>query len=204
MWLYNSGSTSSRYQGQTYWCNGYNWTWDSSANDYYRWNGNTKVWLYGSNTPNPKPTDDPKNMFAGYNWYSGLIQGPKDEYWDNEARLLLDATYNIIYDISSQTTQAQMMWCALNMAGGQSVANVTNYCDYRQNAPTTDIKNRSLLSLAYDVVWRYRAENNGITDNGRVLPADYYYWQKTGTNLTFQKTQNGPNYQGGLKSPYQT
>ena len=114
-------------------------------------------------------------------------------------------TYPYIKDLTSQTSQAQMMWVALNIANGSDLSNATSaFSEFNASlnaANAKDSSGRSLMALAKDVLFRDKAERNKWSDNGRVLPSQYTYFSITGQKVTF-KTSDGTVYNNILKTPY--
>lgn len=206
----NTGNTTTTTTNSSITDGGYVWNWDASAQQYYRWDGSSKIWYNqwkSQQTTTNNNTVDARNMFTGYDWYKGVLTPPYDEWSEGQAKLLVQLTYEYVKNLQSQTAQAQMMWCALNIANGADLAKVTgSFPKYNANidaASAKDSQNRGLLALARDVMFRMKAENNAWTTNGRVLPAEYTYFSITGQSVTFS-TKAGATYNGNLKTPYTT
>lgn len=90
--------------------------------------------------------------------------------------------------ITGTCQKAATMWVALNRydAGFEdSIAEVVaaphQFAGYSKAHPVDD----ELLSLAYDVLERWSAEQRGSTDCGRIIPADYLWFVGDGKHNHF-------------------
>lgn len=161
---------------------------------------------YNYNNYNPYPNYNYNNYnyynYSSYNYYSGIL----DVYDANtEAQALVLARIMNFYGhgAMSQTTQAAIGWAVMNsvdITGGKAdVCTVAPnyYYDYSNNV--TDDFGRSLLPLARDVLFRWKAGRAGIGSNGRVLPSGYWCIFSNGVNVTF-----GTNASAGSGSDIST
>ncbi|MBR2831253.1 hypothetical protein IKE83_02745 [Candidatus Saccharibacteria bacterium] len=192
------------YAPETTTRNGYTYFRDSGTSSWYRYDGNSnRVYDYDTYSYDTGTTYS-YNYLSGYNWYSGQIS-PSDSSLDEEAYVLARMAYPYVKNEQSMTRQAACMWTFVNAAGNGNVSNVTGlFLNYSPSNPVTDNYNRSLLTLARDVLFRRQAERNNWTQNGRVLPSDYcYIWQSDTTGkCEFRTTENGANWSFTLRSPY--
>lgn len=92
--------------------------------------------------------------------------------------------------VSPEARQAAVLWCVLNRLDngsyGDSIVEVVtapNQFAYDPQAPVTD----DLLWLANDVLTRWSMEQNGETNVGRTLPADYFFFLGDGEENHFRK-----------------
>ena len=185
---------------------GYVWQWDASAQQYYRWNGSSKIW-YNQWKSQQTTTNDSRNLFAGVNWYSGLLKPAYDAELDREARQLLCLTGDYVKNLESQTTQGDFMKLANNIANGADLSSASgSFPKYNANfnANTKDVKGRSLYDLAYDQAYRMKGVRNGVSDVGFRLPSQYTYFSVTGQTVQF-KDKNGNIWNStGVRSPFST
>lgn len=86
-------------------------------------------------------------------------------------------------EISGTCQKAATMWVACNRydaGAGDSIVEIVaaphQFAGYAADNPLDD----ELLALAYDVLERWNMEQNGGTDVGRVLPADYLWFTGDG------------------------
>lgn len=128
------------------------------------------------------------------------------------ARTLYNETQVVFWNgtkwgVSYRARQAAVAWIALNRydAGnfGETLTDILSapgqfaYTDY---APVTE----DMLALAADVIDRWIQEKQGKDDAGRVIPADYFYFDGDGRENTFRKTstRGGETWDWTLPDPY--
>lgn len=102
--------------------------------------------------------------------------------------------------------QAAVVWCILNRLDSyrwpNTIAEVVIPVQfaYHEDAPVTE----DLYDLCMDVCLRWWAEQNGAKDVGRVLPADYFFFEGDGLANHFRKTweKTGEEWDWSLPDPY--
>jgi hypothetical protein len=96
----------------------------------------------------------------------------------------------------TKTEQAACMWCALNRvdAGYGDLSAVVTHSSFYGYKASNPIR-QDLLDLAYDVLCRWYAEKDGVTNSGRVLAKGYCWFYGDGKHNYFRN---------GYKSPYDT
>lgn len=113
------------------------------------------------------------------------------------------------YGVTYQARQAAVAWVALNRydaAGGtKTLADILTapyQFVWEENAPVTD----QMMALAQDVVARWRQEQQGESDVGRTIPADYLYFDGDGRENYFRKNykDTGEYWDWSLPDPYQS
>lgn len=109
----------------------------------------------------------------------------------------------------STTEQAAVAWCILNRVDDTSglwpddiigvVTQEHQFAGYSQEHPVLP----ELYDLAMDVLERWQREKTGETDVGRVLPAEYFYFQGDGQHNYFrQEFEGGRVWDWRLKTPH--
>lgn len=174
-------------------CDNYNW------NNNWNWNNN--------NWNNCNWNNNYNNGYNNYNYYGGILD-VYDGSTEDQATVLARIINIYAHGVASQTAQAAVGWSVLNSADasgrGANVCTVAgNFC-YDYNANLTDDFGRNLLPLARDLIFRWKAGRAGVSNNGRVLPGNYYYVVSTGTMVALS---TGPNGTGSVwnfsyKTPY--
>lgn len=110
----------------------------------------------------------------------------------------------------STTEQAAVVWCILNRVDDESglwpddiigvVTQESQFIGYSPEHPVLP----ELYDLAMDVLGRWQLEKDGEIDVGRVLPADYCYFQGDGKHNYFrQEFEDGPVWDWGMETPYE-
>lgn len=110
----------------------------------------------------------------------------------------------------STTEQAAVVWCVLNRVDDESglwpddiisvVTQPAQFCGYDPENPVLP----ELYSLAEDVLDRWRNEHMGIENLGRVLPAEYTYFDGDGVHNYFTtEWGGGSTWDWSLPSPYE-
>lgn len=92
-------------------------------------------------------------------------------------------------EASVLTQQAAVIWTVLNRVdhGYGSISQIvvpSIYNGYDPNTPLSTVGS-TIINLVYDVMCRWYAEKDGVSVNGRVLPADYIYFYGDGKNNHF-------------------
>ncbi len=106
--------------------------------------------------------------------------------------------------------RAAVAWCVLNRVDaqgygmGDTIAEVVTfqgqYAGYSPAFPVTD----ELYTLAVDVLTRWERERTGETDVGRVLPAEYLWFDGDGVTNTYRDAYIGGAVWGWtLPDPYE-
>lgn len=110
----------------------------------------------------------------------------------------------------STTEQAAVVWCVLNRVDDESglwpddiisvVTQPAQFCGYDPENPVLP----ELYSLAEDVLDRWRNEHMGIEGIGRILPAEYTYFDGDGVHNYFTtEWGGGSTWDWSLPSPYE-
>lgn len=112
----------------------------------------------------------------------------------------------------STTEQAGVIWCVLNRVDSDdpdfpddilSVVSQSGQFDgYSPDYPVEE----DILALCEDVLARWALEKMGVGSVGRVLPADYLFFEGDGTHNYFRKeyiSTTGETWGWGLASPYE-
>lgn len=125
-----------------------------------------------------------------------------------EAEYIAKALYGEARGCST-TEQAAVVWCILNRVDDESglwpddiigvVTQEHQFIGYSPEHPVLP----ELYDLAMDVLERWQLEKGGETDVGRVLPADYRFFQGDGQHNYFRREFEGsPVWDWRLKTPY--
>ena len=108
--------------------------------------------------------------------------------------------------VSGKCQIAAVGWCILNRydAGYEdSIFEVITAKDQFHGYSASYPVDEELLSLAYDVLDRWNAEQHGETDVGRVLPAEYLWFGGDGVENRFRDAWKGGNkWDWSLGDPY--
>lgn len=126
-----------------------------------------------------------------------------------EAEYIAKALYGEARGCST-TEQAAVVWCILNRVDDESglwpddiigvVTKEHQFIGYSPEHPVLP----ELYDLAMDVLERWQLEKGGETDVGRVLPADYCYFQGDGQHNYFRREfEGGPDWDWRLETPYE-
>ena len=113
-----------------------------------------------------------------------------DTYTGEDVELIAKTVWQEARGIPSKAEQAAVVWCILNRVDddrwGDTIAEVVtapHQFAYDAGAPVTD----ELRQLAEDVLERWRREKKGETDVGRVLPAEYVFFDGDGSHNHFRR-----------------
>lgn len=113
-----------------------------------------------------------------------------DTYTGEDVELIAKTVWQEARGIPSKAEQAAVVWCILNRVDddrwGDTIAEVVtapHQFAYDAGAPVTD----ELRRLAEDVLERWRREKKGETDVGRVLPAEYVFFDGDGSHNHFRR-----------------
>ena len=129
-------------------------------------------------------------------------------YTEADVEMLARLIYTEARGVESKTEQAAVVWVVLNRLDNpnrlqKTIAEVVcapYQFDYRPWVPVTD----EFKALAVNVLERWQAEKSGQADVGRVLPAEYQYFEGWGGRNWFSaKWKSGEYWGWGLASPYE-
>ncbi len=110
----------------------------------------------------------------------------------------------------STTEQAAVIWCILNRADSEDpnfpndplsvVQQAGQFDGYSPEHPVEP----DLVALVEDVLGRWEMEKTAVGSVGRVLPADYLYFEGDGQHNHFRREYigNGETWDWSLASPY--
>lgn len=112
----------------------------------------------------------------------------------------------------SRTEQAAVAWCVLNRVDSpqfpdtveavcsQRTETVKQFDGYDPGNPVEE----DILTLCEDVLGRWELEKLGVGSVGRVLPADYLFFEGDGKHNYFRKDyiKTGETWDWSLSSPY--
>ena len=133
---------------------------------------------------------------------------PVKLYTEADVEMLARLIYTEARGVKSKTEQAVVVWVVLNRLDNpnrlqKTIAEVVcapYQFDYRPWAPVTD----EFKALAADVLERWQAEKSGVEDVGRVLPAEYQYFEGWGGRNWFSAEWRSDEYwDWSLPSPYE-
>lgn len=129
----------------------------------------------------------------------------KKYYDEQDAIDIAKLLYAECGSVKSKTEQACVAWALLNRVDmtGSSIHYIIRRPKQYAFYQTTKV-DKTLLSLAYDVLERWNKEKNGDKSIGRVLPKDYIYFSGDGKHNYFRNKYKG-NYtvwDYSLQSPY--
>ena len=133
---------------------------------------------------------------------------PAKLYTEADVEMLARLIWVEARGVKSKTEQAAVVWCVLNRLDNpdrleNSIAEVVcapYQFDYRPWVPVTD----EFKALAADVLERWQAEKSGVEDVGRVLPAEYQYFEGWGGRNWFSAEWRSDEYwDWSLPSPYE-
>lgn len=129
-------------------------------------------------------------------------------YTQDDVDMLARLIYTEARGVKSRTEQAAVVWCVLNRLDNpnrpqKTIADVVtapHQFDYRPWAPVLP----EFEELAADVLELWEQEKNGVENVGRVLPAEYQYFNGWGGRNWFSAEWKSPEYWGwSLPSPYE-
>lgn len=159
----------------------------NDCNNWNNWNNYNYNYNYNYN-----------NAFNNYNFYGGILD-VYDGSTEDQATVLARIMNIYAHGVASQTAQASVGWSVMNSVDasgkGANVCTVAGNFGYDYNGNITDDFGRSLLPLARDIIFRWKAGRAGIAANGRVLPGGYYYVTSTGNAVS---VTTGPNGSGTI------
>jgi hypothetical protein len=127
---------------------------------------------------------------------------PIDAY---EAELIGRTIWGEAGGVPSEAERAAVAWCILNRvdAWGQSIEEVVTKPYQFQGYRTWGECPQEHIDLAVDVLTRWKAEKQGKTDAGRVLPAEYMFFMGDGKHNHFTTEYRGTDYwDWSLTDPY--
>ena len=133
---------------------------------------------------------------------------PAKLYTEADVEMLARLIYTEARGVRSKTEQAAVVWVVLNRLDNpnrlqKTIAEVVcapYQFDYRPWVPVTD----EFKALAVDVLERWQAEKDGQADVGRVLPAEYQYFEGWGGRNWFSAEWRSDEYwDWSLPSPYE-
>lgn len=148
-----------------------------------------------------------------------LEPSPEPQYILNPAdvTMLAKLVYGESRGIESITEQAAVIWTVLNRVDstgygmGRSIKYVVTFPDqfhgYSRYHPTVDDYGRDLCELAEDVLIRWMTEKDGQADVGRILPAEYKWFDGKNGHNHFRdayKRSQANYYDWDLPSPYES
>lgn len=135
-----------------------------------------------------------------------IIDIVQDEELEEEARILAKLLYRECRGVKDTAQQAAVAWVVLNRVNNENypdtvygVVSQRHQFAWSPNTPVTD----ELYELALDVLIRWRLEQQGHENVGRVIPEDYIYFAGNGTINRFRTEYRGGSYwKWRLESPY--
>lgn len=151
-----------------------------------------------------------------------VAEEPKPEteyeklYTEQDVIAFAQGAYGEGWVTQSDTEMSQIMWSFCNRydSGDPFYRNCDSLYDivaqyygtdsqqYHGYDPNNPIEER-LVNLARDVLDRWSAEKQGVTDVGRTLPAEYlYFWGDGRHNHFTNEWRGGIEYDGHLGTPY--
>lgn len=125
-----------------------------------------------------------------------------------EIEALARMLYGEARGITSDMEKAACVWCVLNRVDDPAFPDTVlevleaprQFSGYSADYPVLP----ELEALAADVLTRYHAEQDGDTDAGRVLPADYLFFTGDGKHNYFTaEWKSNTTYQWELNNPYE-
>ena len=129
-------------------------------------------------------------------------------YTEADIDMLARLIYTEARGVESKTEQAAVVWCVLNRldnpargyADISAVVTAPHQFAYRSDALVI----AEFRELAADVLERWQAERQGQTEVGRVLPAEYQYFEGDGRRNWFSASWRSDDFwDWGLTSPYE-
>lgn len=125
---------------------------------------------------------------------------------ETEQRMIAQTVWAEARGVKTRKEQAAVVWCILNRldAGGygstlEEVVSAPNQFAWHPESPVQE----DLLELTKDVLRRWQAEKQGRADAGRVLPAEYLFFEGDGAENHFQNEwKSGREWDWSLPDPY--
>ena len=125
---------------------------------------------------------------------------------ETEQRMIAQTVWAEARGVKTREEQAAVVWCILNRldAGGygstlEEVVSAPNQFAWHPESPVQE----GLLELTKDVLRRWQAEKRGQADAGRVLPAEYLFFEGDGVENHFQdEWKGGREWDWSLPDPY--
>jgi len=136
-----------------------------------------------------------------------VVEQPK-LYTEADVDMLARLIYTEARGVESRTEQAAVVWCVLNRLDNperleNSIAEVVTapfQFDYRPWVPATD----EFRELAVDVLERWQAEKQSEVEVGRILPAEYQFFEGDGQRNHFTAEWKSDKFwDWSLPSPYE-
>ena len=126
---------------------------------------------------------------------------------ETEQRMIAQTVWAEARGVRTRKEQAAVVWCILNRldAGGygstlEEVVSAPKQFAWREENPVRE----DLLELTKDVLRRWQAEKEGWEDAGRVLPAEYLFFEGDGRENHFRdKWKGGREWDWSLPDPYE-
>lgn len=129
-------------------------------------------------------------------------------YMQADVDMLARLIYTEAHGVANTTEQEAVVWCVLNRLDNPNrqegsiteVVCAPHQFDYRPWVPVLP----EFEELAVDVLERWQAEKSGQVDVGRILPAEYQYFEGWGGRNWFSAEWKSQEYWGWeLPSPYE-
>lgn len=133
-------------------------------------------------------------------------------YTDEEVAYIAKTVYGEALVTRSETEMAAVAWCILNRVDDRSgawpdtiegvVTQRKQFHGYDPSHPVTE----EIEDLVRDVLDRWYAEKDGVTDTGRVLPSNYCYFWGDGrhNHFTTEVFGKGTEWDWSLTTPYES
>lgn len=159
-------------------------------------------------TPSPSPTTEEQHFDEVTD--PAFTDYPEIDHYEPDAaevEALARMLYGEARGIASDMEKAACVWCVLNRVDDPRFPDTVlevleapyQFAGYSAKYPVLP----ELAEIAADVLTRYRAEKNGDTDAGRVLPAEYLYFTGDGRNNHFRiEYRGGDRWDWTLTNPY--
>lgn len=159
------------------------------------------------------------NYFVNTDGLAVLTQIFKNEftydkcYTENDVYMLARVMFCESRGIKSLTEISCVGWTILNRVDsdrftGNTIAAVItapNQFAYSPYGSTTSDYGYDLLELARDILDRWSMEKAGMTDVGRTLPSDYFYYSGDGAHNYFRtQYRGGVRWDYSLPTPYES
>lgn len=143
-----------------------------------------------------------------------VTEQPKTEtetvplYTDREVELIAKTVYGEALVTNSDMEMAAVAWCILNRVDSPYypdtiegvVTQRRQFHGYNESHPVT----KRIENLVRDVLDRWYAEKDGVTDCGRVLPKDYIYFEGDGRHNHYStEWLSNEFYDWSLPNPYE-
>lgn len=157
-------------------------------------------------------TDKPAEQIFKHNYATAerTIYAKKNNFVPNqvEVEALTRMLYGEARGIPSDMEKAACVWCVLNRVDNLDFPDTVlavleqphQFAGYSPNYPVTE-KNKA---IATDVLTRWMEERAGVTDVGRVLPAEYLFFTGDGEHNIFTNEWCGDaTWNWSLENPYE-